>query len=343
MIKYTIIMPVYNAGKFIESNLKKFQKIKREDIELIIINDGSKDESLDIINKYKNDIKNIIVINQSNKGVSYSRNLGIERANGEYVSFLDCDDSLTEDYFEKLDQYYEQNFDLIRFNYNIVYNKQIKRCLVSENKKTYTNFSKSEERLLLIYTGNKMNTIWNQIVKREILIKNKILFQSEYKYAEDFEFNKQLTQYTDKVCFITECLYNYYIHSNSISRCEQKENVIKCIDDAISIHSKSYFECKKIYKDNLEKVFKNISLEFMTVVRRLFFIRQIKIKEVKLILLQLQKNEQIQKIIRDKKSYNWKTNLFIDHCLYRESGTIRLLFFKFYFILKNKIKILLYY
>ena len=111
MIKYSVIMPIYNAINFIEKNLKMFEKINRDDVELIIVNDGSTDESMDIVNIYQNKIKNLKIINQENNGVSYSRNVGIKNSIGTYIFFLDCDDSIEYNLFDEIDKIYAENYD----------------------------------------------------------------------------------------------------------------------------------------------------------------------------------------------------------------------------------------
>ena len=102
MIKYSIIIPVYNAEKYLEKLLYKFSKINRTDIEIIFVNDGSTDSSYEILKKFK--FKNKKIINQSNQGVSYSRNVGIDYAQGEYILFVDCDDYLDIKVFQEIDR-----------------------------------------------------------------------------------------------------------------------------------------------------------------------------------------------------------------------------------------------
>jgi len=337
MIKYTIIMPVYNAEKYLEKNLKKIELLNRDDIELLIINDGSTDNSVNIIKKYEGKIKNLVLIDQDNNGVSYSRNLGIKKATGKYITFLDCDDTLEVDIFNELDKVYDDDYDLVRYGFYLVHNIKRKNKIVEEKQK-FKDFKNSKESKILLFTTNKMNTVWNQIIKREILINNLIYFDKKHIYAEDLEFNKKLIKYLDKVCLLPNCLYDYYINYNSISNSKDKNKVEKCIKDTLEIHYSSYMECKRNNEIFLEDVFKNVSFEFKGVIRRLFFIKKMKIKDIKLILNNLRNHEDIQTLIKDKKKNNWKSNIFIDYCLYKRANLLTLYIFKIYFNLKMKIK-----
>ena len=338
MLKYSIIMPVYNAENYIEENLKIFNNINRKDIELVIINDGSDDKSLEIIEKYNNKDNNIVLINQSNHGVSYSRNIGIEKSNGKYITFLDCDDKLEQNLFKEIDKIYNEDYDFIRYGLLEIAKDKIHQNKVVQEKQVYNDFKNSREKIEYIYTTNKMNAACNQITKSEILKKNNIKYNTNHKYAEDFELNKKIANHSNKVCFLPDCLYNYNINDSSTSRRETKDNVMKCILDAIDVHTQSYKECKQNYIEIKEKCFKNVSLELMTVIRRLFFIKKIKIKEIYSILKELQNIENVKLLIREKKENDWKSNLFIDNCLYEEPNYFKLMFYKIYFKFKRYLK-----
>lgn len=102
MIKVSIVIPVYNSAKYLEDCLESASGQTLKDIEIIIINDGSTDNSEDIIKKFCNLDNRFVYFKQNNQGVSFARNKGIELARGEYIFFLDADDIVAQDYFEKL-------------------------------------------------------------------------------------------------------------------------------------------------------------------------------------------------------------------------------------------------
>lgn len=338
MIRYSVIMPIFNAMEWIEKNLRMFQNLNRNDIELIIINDGSTDGSKEIVETYEKDIKNLRLINQENKGVSYARNVGIEKANGKYVTFLDCDDSIEDNLFDEIDAMYDEEYDLIRYGIYTISKKRKKKQKIVDETTIYQDFYKNKEKSKLLYTTNKMNTIWNQMIKTQILKENEIFFEVEHKYAEDFEFNRKLMNYISTVCFLPACFYHYYSNEKGISRTENKDNIMKCIMDSIKIHTQTYFECKEKCEDLLEDTFRNVSLEFMTTIRRVFFINKITMNEISNIFIKLASLEEIKFLKKEKKTNNWKTNSFIDHCLYKQCSYIDILFYKYYFKLKRMIK-----
>lgn len=100
MAKISIIVPVYNTEKFLEKCLNSLINQTLKDIEIICINDGSTDKSLQILEKFANKDKRIQIINQTNSGLSVARNIGIKKAKGEYIGFVDSDDWVDLNFFE---------------------------------------------------------------------------------------------------------------------------------------------------------------------------------------------------------------------------------------------------
>lgn len=102
MVKVSIIVPVYNVEKFLEKCLDSLVNQTLHDIEIICINDGSTDKSLEILKSFANKDKRITVIDKQNEGPSVARNVGLEKAQGEYIGFVDSDDWVDLDFYEKL-------------------------------------------------------------------------------------------------------------------------------------------------------------------------------------------------------------------------------------------------
>ena len=107
--KVSIIIPCYNSKKYIERCLNSILKDKLKEKEIILINDGSTDNTLEIIEEYSKKNKDIKIINQKNKGQSISRNNGLKEAKGKYIAFVDSDDWVEKDYFYKLYNFAEKN------------------------------------------------------------------------------------------------------------------------------------------------------------------------------------------------------------------------------------------
>ena len=126
-IKISIIMPVYNAAKHIESTLENISQQTLKELEIVIIDDGSKDNSGDICDNYSKMDSRITVIHQKNAGVSVARNKGIENSNGDYIAFIDSDDWIDEDYLQlfvnRLDKV---DYDILTRKYLELKNKKVK-------------------------------------------------------------------------------------------------------------------------------------------------------------------------------------------------------------------------
>ena len=130
MIKISVVVAIYNVEKYLEKCIQSIIFQTYKNIEIILVNDGSTDNSLNICKKYKSEDSRIIIINQENQGVSVARNNGIDRASGEYILFVDGDDYLRTDIIEKLLNNADDN-DIIAVN---------KLILLSEWKILYSDW-----------------------------------------------------------------------------------------------------------------------------------------------------------------------------------------------------------
>ena len=116
----SVIIPAYNAEKYIGKCIESIQNSDYTDLEIIIVNDGSKDNTLGIINSYAKADSRIVVVDKKNGGVSSARNLGLDRATGEYVAFIDSDDYVSENYFSNMLECCEAGADIACCRYQMV-------------------------------------------------------------------------------------------------------------------------------------------------------------------------------------------------------------------------------
>lgn len=203
-IKVSIIVPVYNVENWIEECLISLLNQTLKEIEIILINDGTKDNSIKKIEKYLDD-ERIILINQENKGLSGARNRGLEIAKGEYISFVDSDDYIDKEMLEKM---YDSsnNLDIIFCDFISFVDNQFNR----ENfRKKYEYFKNN----LNIKTGSKyyipeLTVVWNKLYKREFIHENNIKF-IENIIHEDNDFTLRTLLLAKKVKYIEEPLYYY--------------------------------------------------------------------------------------------------------------------------------------
>ena len=184
-IKYSVIIPVYNAERTLKRCLDSLLGQKREDVEIILINDGSSDGSRAILEDYGSRFLNVRAVHQENAGVSAARNRGLDEAEGKYITFVDSDDYVSENYFRAMDEAGEkEDSDLI------VFAKDIAGQGIDESnlyKKMCAASSLQEQRDLLLSSRIIFQPPYKRF-KREIIEKNHLRFIKGMYVGEDFNF-----------------------------------------------------------------------------------------------------------------------------------------------------------
>lgn len=212
MPKVSIIVPVYNAEKVLRRCLDSILNQSYKDFELIVINDGSKDKSIKIINEYKEKDNRVKVIDNKNNGVSETRNIGIKASVGEYIQFIDSDDYIEPYMIEETLIKIEENkadsiitglFLDIESNTEIKSSKQTFERKIEEGKKNIA--IGVMERL----NGTYINSPVNKIYKRSIIVDNNIYMDKRIDLGEDLLFNLEYFKHCKKVIFDDKCYYHY--------------------------------------------------------------------------------------------------------------------------------------
>ena len=223
MPKISVIVPVYNVEKYIAKCLKSLTLQTLQGIEIIIVNDGSLDRSIDIIEKYvKENPTKIKYYEKKNGGLSTARNYGLEYATGEYIAFLDSDDYVEINMYEEMyNLAKKENADMVEcdFIWEWEYGKK-----VYDKRREY----KTKEDMM-----KKPRVVaWNKIYKREILNKNKIRFPEGLIY-EDMEFFYKLLPHLNKISYINKYFVHYIQRKDSISNKQTKkiEDIFKILDN----------------------------------------------------------------------------------------------------------------
>lgn len=250
--KLSIIIPVYNTGKHIEKCLNSIKnQTKLIDMEIIIINDGSTDDSKNIIKKYIEDNKNVLNIkfySKENEGIAKTRNFGIEKANSDYIMFLDSDDYIETKTLETLEKYIEQDIDLIKF----------KLQRVDENKNVIEkvdgpNFDKitGQEAFNKLYSQDVLlDSPCVYVIKKKLFTENNFKFKGTYH--EDFGLIPFIILVAKTVVSIPEYFYNYVQAPDSITRTEDYNKTIKKMEDVL------------FHYDNMLKIVEKINLDEKT-------------------------------------------------------------------------------
>lgn len=212
--KITIIVPCYNSEKFLRKCLDSIIKQTYSNIEIIAIDDGSTDKSLEILNAYSKKDKRIIVISKKNSGVSNTRNIGIKKATGKYIMFADADDYLELDAVESLYiAITENNVNVVRGKFR----RQLKHKSYDENSIFKYNSMDKQDIICNILRGNINCYVWLLIINVKVLKKLNIIFNSDLKIMEDTLFYIQLLE-KENIYFYDKVVYNYVDNINSASR-----------------------------------------------------------------------------------------------------------------------------
>lgn len=207
MPKISVIVPIYNSGKYLDKCLQSLLNQTFKDFEIIAINDGSTDNSLDILNNYQD--SRIKIKTQKNSGQANTRNNGLKIAKGEYIIFIDSDDYVDTNMFEKLIEI--GDYDIICFDYFIQNN----------NKDTYMKVLKdysSKEITPKEYLFSDMGPC-NKMFKREFLNKHNFKFPENIIY-EDYASIPVLAKYNPKVYYLNKAFFHYVHHEGSTTHNE---------------------------------------------------------------------------------------------------------------------------
>lgn len=204
----SIIVPVYNCENTIEKCINSVLNQSYSNFELILVNDGSTDSSEEICERYSKKNKKIILINQSNGGVSNARNNGIKISTGDLVLFIDSDDFLDKNSLEEMVKVYTPRC-MIKLNYFII----------NKGEKIYKKFNSysSDEFKNMIIKGDIDAYIWGTLFEKKII--NKIFFDEDICYLEDLIFQLEYLKSIDEVIYVgkNNSSYNYVINNDSIT------------------------------------------------------------------------------------------------------------------------------
>ena len=235
-MKLSIIVPVYNVADYLPKCLDSLlaQDLPQNEYEIIVVNDGSTDNSGDIAQQYAEKYANITLINQANQGLSGARNTGIKQAKGDYIQFVDSDDYLEENVLGGLmKQVEDDDLDVLRFNYE---NINAKGDVINPNKdpKHFVDFS-NEVVDGLTFLNNKLGPACYAvqfIIKKELLIDNNIIFKSGI-YFEDVEWTPRMLLKAGRVASTGAVVYYYLVREGSITKAVNKDKQRKVLEDKI--------------------------------------------------------------------------------------------------------------
>ena len=226
MVKVSIIVPVYNVGEYLRPCVESLLSQTMKEIEIILVDDGSKDDSPAICDEYKERDQRVVVIHQKNQGVSVARNCGIEVSKGKWITFVDGDDWADPQLCEKTVSFAEgTDSDVLIFSYYTSYsNKEVRSKLID-----LSNGDVTDQKDLIIkktisqyYGGNVANngvstgTTWGKLIRKSEIEENGLSFRPGLTRAQDTVFWLRGFECAKKISFLDEPLYHYRITDTSV-------------------------------------------------------------------------------------------------------------------------------
>ena len=219
MIKISVVMPVYNKELYLEKTLQSILNQTYKNFEIIIVNDGSTDNTKQICDEYAKKDSRISVYHIENGGVSNARNIGLKYVTGEYIQFIDGDDCINQGIFEKYISILEsKNYDILFSSYNKV---DYLGNLLDRVDIGYDGEYKKEE-ILLDFAEQQIKTgyygcVSNKLLKKDIIRKNRLIFNTTISVAEDLDFFLDVYKYSSDYFFINMESFNYLQNAENTS------------------------------------------------------------------------------------------------------------------------------
>lgn len=253
MVKVSVVVPVYNVEKYIGKCMRSLTNQTLQDIEIIIVNDGSTDGSIDIVKEYAKDNPRIKIYNKENGGLSDARNYGLKKATGKYIAFLDSDDYITTDCYETMyEKAIKERSDLVECNFYWAYPKTERRVKAKEDiGEKYSDKNEMIEKARVV--------AWNKLYKKELLDRTGIEFPRGLRY-EDIEFFYKLVPYIEGVSFIKKPMIYYVQRKSSIANTqnEKTKDIFEVFEHVFEYYKEHQIYDK--YKEVLEYTYARVLL-----------------------------------------------------------------------------------
>lgn len=209
----SVLIPAYNTSKFIKSCLNSIVCQSYGNIEVIIVNDGSTDNTAEILDSYAKKDSRIKIINQKNGGVSSARNTALKHAHGEFVTFIDADDSVPENAFKTMVELMSDDIDMIVFSHNEI---RLKSKPKHEKPNEFINKDDIDQRFQDF--DNVIWWPWAKIFRRSIIAENNLEYDTSMTFGEDHIFNLLFAKHIKGRALISDkIVYNYHFIRGGLS------------------------------------------------------------------------------------------------------------------------------
>ncbi|KXT72761.1 Glycosyltransferase [Streptococcus sp. DD10] len=215
-MKFSVIIPVYNVEKYIDRCLKSIISQHYNDLEIIVIDNGSTDSSGSICDIYASEYSNISVYHIANHGVGSARNFGLSKSRGEFVYFVDSDDYLVGNLFADFADKLVSDLDLVIFSYYNSFEEDLTEKSCTEKSLPFKGSYDKDGFIKIfkeLFLSDMLYTVWNKIYRREFLLENNLSFE-QYELGEDVRFNLDVYRNVNKIYLSQDSYYVYVIGRN---------------------------------------------------------------------------------------------------------------------------------
>lgn len=259
MKKVSIIIAAYNVEKYISKCLDSVCNQTYKNTEIIIVNDGSTDGTIQIVKEYAKKFTNIVIMDQANQGANMARKNGLDIATGEYILFVDSDDWIEKDALEKL-MNINNDIDIIKFRFWEPDNSESSK--IFEGQKLINSANKKNIYKLLI-ESSKLNPIWNQLIKIELAKENYYL--RKMSQGEDILNNMSFFYKANKILFVNDILYHHCENKESTTKIFDYNKVFRNVKEIFYVYEEKakYVEKYKLDSNVENKIIANSLMQFL--------------------------------------------------------------------------------
>ena len=275
MKKISFIIPVYNCAEYLAQCIKNIQEVNIDCYEIILVNDGSTDDSGYVCGQLSNTYNTVKYVCQKNQGVSVARNQGLTVAEGDFVMFLDSDDMIEPLKLSQLLQKLQKNSDIdmaiFGHSFDYYHDKRLYRRDEMQTPLIGVNSSNLWiQKIWELYNTNSLTPIWNKVFKRSFLIENKLYFCRDMFLYEDLEYSLRCIAHCENILFEPNIIYHYRQSEGTVLRLKRISHIpiiIKKIEKALDnlLMAKQKEEKKNVTEKVAVTLYLNLAREKISV------------------------------------------------------------------------------
>lgn len=323
-VRLSIIIPVYNVSKYLNECLKSLIEKNRQDYEIILVNDGSTDNSAYICEQYSREYEQIQFYSKENSGVSDTRNMGIDLSNGEYLAFIDADDYVENGYIDKIISLLDYKADIYIYGY---YEQNEKGIFKKEVTRRKSGMQEMNSAICENIFSELHYQVWNKIFKAEIVKEKGIKFDSNLRISEDLKFWVDYFYYISNLYILDKPIYYYRYNENGAVR-KKSLDVFKQIDTVFKAQKRLLFFLNVSEQAHLQ--LNTIYVEHICLYYHMLRQSRISSREIDLHLNQILKEV--------PRSLNKKSAKFKAYCLIHRNYLLLDIYFLFRYSIKKRKK-----